>query len=307
MAFGNPKKIIYEALEGKYAVAAFNVNSLDSIIATIEGAEKENMPIFLQVHQMCEDYVEDVDTYVKALKVYIEASKIDIVLHHDHCNTYEEIELAVKRGFQSVMFDGSKLSFEENVKETKKVVDLCHANGVFVEAELGSIPGGEDVVFSGNNVFTEPNQVPEFIERTGCDMLAVSVGTAHGGVRWDGHLPFYFDKLEKIVASMDNYPFVLHGGASMPVRLIEDVNSQGGQVDEQMHICSEGDIAKSCAMGIAKVNMDVDNWLAFTAAVRKSLNDIPEVYETMTHLKAGRRAWEQEVRHKIVNLKKYAK
>lgn len=305
MSFGNPKEILRNASAGNYGVAAFNINSLDSVIATIRGAEKENMPVFLQVHKMCEEYVEDVETYLKVLNTYIESASVDIVLHHDHCNTYEEIKQAVDRGFASVMFDGSALSFEENVAQTVRAAVYAHKYGVVLEAELGSIPSMEATGFSEADRLTNPELVEQFICETGCDMLAISVGTAHGGVRCDTHLPLYFDRLMEIQRLVPDYPFVLHGGASMPKRLIEDVNAVGGNVDERMHICSEEDIAKACTMGICKINMDVDNWLAFTAGVRKSLLEHPEVYEPMTYLKAGRINWEKEVRHKIRNLKKY--
>ena len=304
--FGDVEKILKEARKGKYGVAAFNINSLDSVIATISGAEKEGMPIFLQVHKMCEDYVGDIDTYLKALRIYIEKSSTEIILHHDHCGSFEEIKEAVDRGFQSVMFDGSALPFEENVKKTKKAVEYAHKYGVLLEAELGSIPAMEAVSFDdSHDRFTEPDKVKEFIERTGCDLLAISVGTAHGGVHCETHLPFHFDKLEAIVQTVSDYPFVLHGGASIPKRLIDQVNRYGARVDEKMHICSEDDIAKACSRGIAKVNMDVDNWMAFTAGVRRALTENPEVYDPMTYLSAGRTEWEKEVRHKIKNLKKY--
>lgn len=306
MSYGNAKKILRDAVAGGYGVAAFNINSLDSVIATIGGAEKENMPIFLQVHGTCEAYVEDVEAYLKVLDIYIKKSSVDIVLHHDHCNTLEEINKAVDRGFSSVMFDGSALPFEDNVAQTARAAEYAHQHGVLLEAELGSIPSMEATGFSEGDRLTNPELVKQFIAETNCDMLAISVGTAHGGVRCDTHLPLYFERLKKIHDLAPDYPFVLHGGASMPKRLIDGINAYGGAVEEQMHICSEEDIARACTMGIGKVNMDVDNWLAFTTGVRKSLLERPEVYEPMSYLKAGRRNWEGEVRHKIRNLKKYA-
>lgn len=306
MSFGKAEKILKEAIAGKYGIAAFNVNSLDSVIATIKGAEKERTPIYLQVHKMCEDYVEDVDTYLKALRIYIENSSVDIVLHHDHCGSFEELKQAVDRGFESVMFDGSALPFEENIMETARAAEYAHSHGAMLEAELGSIPSMEAKSFTDGDRFTDPGLVRRFIDETKCDLLAVSVGTAHGGVRCETHLPFYFERLEEICSVAPGFPFVLHGGASIPRRLIEHVNGCGGNVDEKMHICSEDDIARACSLGICKVNMDVDNWMAFTAGVRQALKEKPEVYEPMTYLKAGRKNWEEEVRHKIRNLKKYS-
>lgn len=298
MSFANPKKVLEAATKGNYGIAAFNVNFLETIQATIWGAEKENSPIFLQVHGMCEAYVKDVDTYVEAIKLYIANSSAPIVLHHDHCGSLDEFKAAVDRGFQSAMFDGSALPFEKNIEMTRRAVEYAHEKGVMSEAELGFIPAMESLDFKGAH-FTDSDQVAEFIERTGCDCLAVAVGNAHGGVRYDGHIPFDFELMEKIHKLAPEYPFVLHGGASLPADMIAAVNREGGKVDEMMHICSEADIAKACKMGVRKVNMDVDNWLAYTVGIRKFLNENPNLFNPITYQEAGRQMWEDEVRHKI--------
>lgn len=230
MSFGNVKNILKKAMDGNYAIAAFNVNSLDSVLATIKGAEKENAPIFLQVHKMCEEYVGDVDAYLKVLRLYIEKSSASIILHHDHCGSFEELKQAVDRGFGSVMFDGSALPFEENIIQTAKAAEYAHMNGAVLEAELGSIPSMEAKSFTEGDRFTDPGLVRRFIDETRCDLLAISVGTAHGGVRCEGHLPFYFEKLKEIRNAAPDFPFVLHGGASIPERLIKEVNRYGGRL-----------------------------------------------------------------------------
>lgn len=301
MSFADPRKVLSAARRGNYGVAAFNISTLETVQATIWGAEKESSPVFLMVHRLTEEYTVDVDTYVEMLKLYIADSKAPIVLHHDHCGSFEEFKAAVDRGFQSAMFDGSALSFEENIEATRRAVDYAHEHGVLAEAELGFIPAMEAVDFGGAH-FTVPEQVPEYIERTGCDCLAIAVGNAHGGVHYNGHIPFDFERLQAIMDLCPDYPFVLHGGASLPAELIASCNSQGGAIDEMMHICSEPDIAKACAMCVSKVNMDVDNWLAYTAVLRKCLNEKPEIYNPLTYQGIARNGWEQEVRHKIRNV-----
>lgn len=299
MGFVDPRKVLKAANEGNYGVAAFNINNLESIQGTIWAAEKEEAPIFLMVHRMNEIYAKKVDAYIECLKILIADSSAPIVLHHDHCESFEELKAAVGRGFQSVMFDGSGLSFQENIEATKRAADYAHQHGVLLEAELGFIPSMEAVDFAGAH-FTDPEEVAEFIEKTNCDCLAVACGNAHGGVHYNGQIPFEFDRLSKIAAvAPDQYPFVLHGGASLPESMIRAVNSQGGKVDEMMHICSEDNIAKACENGVAKVNMDVDNWLAYTAELRRHLNETPQDYNPITYGAYARQGWEDACRHKI--------
>ena len=301
MPMYDPGKIMEDAVAHNYAVAAFNIGNLESLQAVLWAAEKENAPIFVQVLDITEKYVRDVDTYLKAVRAFLDKCAVPVVLHHDHCSCVEQAIEAVDRGYKSVMFDGSALEFEENLEKTARVVEYAHRNGVWVEAELGSIPSFGDTSFSNSAVKTDAELAAKFIKLSGCDSLAVAVGTAHGGVAGSGYLEFDFQRLEALRKKCPDYPFVLHGAASMPHAILEYVNLQGGRVEE-MHICSERDVALACKSGIHKANMDVDNWLVFTGAVRQYLRENPEVYYPLAFLEKGRDAWENEARHKIRNI-----
>lgn len=294
----NPKEIMNDAVACNYAVAAFNISTLDSLQAVLWAAEQERSPIFVQVLGMTEDYARRIDPFLKSVHAYLDDCTVPVVLQHDHCVTAEQARQAIDRGYQAVMFDGSALPYEENVRQTAQVVDYAHRHGVWVEAELGCIPSLEDREFTARTVRTDPVAADAFIQETGCDCLAVSIGTAHGGVAGKDYLPMDFDRLQALQQLRPTYPFVLHGAASLPHAMLAYVNLHGGQVEE-MHICSETDIAKACKMGIHKANMDVDNWLAFTGAIRQYLQDVPQTYYPVSYLAYGRDAWEQEARHKI--------
>ena len=289
------------AVARNYALAAFNISSLDSLQAVLWAAEAERSPVIVQVIGATERYVRDVETYLRAVRLFLEKSSIPVLLQHDHCSSVEEARTAVDRGFGAIMFDGSALPFEENLARTAEVVTYAHRKNVWVEAELGSIPGMEDTVFSEHVEYTSPALADAFIRESGCDSLAVSVGTAHGGVPGNAHLPFQFERLEQLHQMRPDYPFVLHGGASMPDSLLAYVNLYGGSIPPT-HICSEADIAAACRQGIRKVNMDVDNWLAYTGALRQYLEEKPERFFPTDYLEYARNAWENEVRHKLRNV-----
>lgn len=292
------KSLFALAQANNCALAAFNISSLDSLQAILWAAEAECSPVIVQVIGAAERYVRDVDTYLAAVRLYLENCRVPVLLQHDHCASVEEAKRAVDRGFGAVMFDGSALPWEENRRLTAEVVNYAHASGVWVEAELGSIPGMEDTVFSDHVEYTDPELADRFIAETGCDSLAVSVGTAHGGVAGDEHLPFQFDRLAQLCQRRPGYPFVLHGGASMPHSLLAYVNLYGGAVPSA-HICSEADIAEACRCGIRKVNMDVDSWLAYTGALRQFFAERADCFFPTEYLAFARNAWEQEVRHKL--------
>lgn len=298
MALIAPKILMEDAVKNNYALAAFNINNLESLQAVIWAAEKENSPAVLQLIGDTEDYVKDKAAFYETVRRYAERSTAPLMLHHDHCSSLNEFKAAVDAGFPSAMFDGSALPFEENIAQTKQAASYAHKHGVWVEAELGSIPSMAAVAFSDNMTLTDPEAAATFIRETGCDSLAVAIGTAHGGVRSDGHLPMYFDRLEAMNALCPGFPFVLHGGASLPAALIDGANRYGGQVDT-MHICSEEDVAKACRNGVRKVNMDVDNWMVFTTTIRKFFMEHPEVYNYRFYLDEARTAYMEEVRHKL--------
>lgn len=298
MALIAPKTLMEDAVKNNYALAAFNINNLESLQAVIWAAEKEDSPAIIQIIDDAEDYVKDKYAFFETVQLYAKKSTAPLMIHHDHCSSLDEFKAAVDMGFQSVMFDGSALPFESNIEKTKEAVEYAHKRGVWAEAELGSIPSMSAVAFSENMTLTDPNAAATFIKKTRCDSLAIAIGTAHGGVRNDGHLPMYFDRLKTMSELCPGFPFVLHGGASLPVAMIEEANRYGGKVD-YMHICSEEDVAKACKSGVHKVNMDVDNWLMFTIAIRKYFIERPEVYNYRFYLDEARTAYMEEVALKL--------
>ncbi len=264
----------------------------------MEAAQAEKSPAVLQVSMGARKYVGHFKDYVDTLHRLAGRYDVPFFIQHDHCNTIKACREAIEAGCQAVMFDGSHLPYEMNVKETTQVVEYAHEKGVWVEAELGCLPGFEDMVFSEKAVYTDPDLAAEFIDKTGCDALAVAVGTSHGGVRGEGYLPLDFGLLEKIVKRKPDYPFVLHGAASLPPELIDACNRQGGQL-EYLRNCSEESIAKAVAFGVRKVNMDVDNFLVFTTAVREFFNEKPDLYDPRKYLTPAREAFRMEVEHKM--------
>jgi len=298
MALVEPKELYQEARERRCALAAFNVYSLESLNAVLEAASKEKAAVIVQVSVGARKYVKNFPLFVKVMRMYGEAASARVFIQHDHCKTYEECESAVEAGVQAVMFDGSHLSFEENIAATRKVVEMAHAKDVWVEAELGRIPGFEDTVFSDHAEYTDPNKAMEFIERSGCDALAISIGTSHGGVLTDKNPPVRFDLLKEIISRRPDYPFVLHGAASLPEELIDACNETGMKVPA-WKMCYEEDIRKAVELGILKTNMDVDNFIVMTTAVRRAMEANPEVYDPRKYLGPGYEAFQKEVEHKL--------
>lgn len=287
-----------DAKKHQYIIGAFNVFNYDGLCAVLDAAEEEQSPVILQVSMGARRYVSDFKQFVRVVRMAAEDVSVPVGINHDHCPTVEAAMQAVDAGVNGVMFDGSHHSFEENVRCTARVVAYAHARGVFVEAELGRLPGFEDEIFANHVEFTDPKAAKRFVELSGCDSLAVSAGTSHGGVKAEVDLPLHLDVLEGIQRELPDFPLVLHGAASLPGHLIESVNRQGGNV-EVMKNCSEGAIRQSAAYGVCKANMDVDNFLAFTGEVRRMLNEQPEKYDPRVYLKQGKEAWKQEVRWKM--------
>jgi fructose-bisphosphate aldolase class II len=298
MALVKPGELFKKAYQEGYALGAFNVFNLESIQAVLRAAVLEKSPVIVQVSMGTRKYVGDIRTLVQLIKIMAEPLDVPVCLHHDHCTDLEVCKNSIDIGFASVMIDGSQLDFEANIKLVKRVADYAHAKGVWVEAELGSLPGFEDEIFSEHNHFTNPDDVAEFVGRSGCDSLAVAVGTSHGGVKGDCDLQIDRERLQKIAAYLPGYPLVLHGGASLPVELVDALNRYGGQV-EYMRNASEPSITKAVKAGVCKVNMDVDNFYAYTAAVRQFLVESPEIYDPRKYTAVGRETFMNEVRHKM--------
>ncbi len=298
MSIISPKTLFENAIKNNYAVGAFNVFDLETLQAVIGAAEKEHSAAVIQVSMGARKYAQNFEAFIKVIKIYAEASPMPFIIHHDHCTSVENCFEAVDAGMQSVMFDGSHHDFETNIALTKQVTEYAHAHGAWVEAELGCLPGFEDKVFGENAVFTNPKLVPEFIARSGCDSLAVAAGTSHGGVKAEGYLPLDSALIKKIAGAMPGYPFVLHGAASLPPELIGRCNEYGAQV-EFFRNCSEQSISEACKSGICKANMDVDNFLVFTTAIRRFFLEKPGIYDPRKYLAPARDAFESEVRHKM--------
>jgi fructose-bisphosphate aldolase class II len=301
MALVDMGRLMDDALKKKYTIGAYNVFNLDTISAVLEAAEEENSPVILQMSMGSRKYQYNVPRFVEVIKLYAQAAEVPVSINHDHCLKTEDAKSAVDLGFLSVMFDGSHLDYETNINRTREIADYAHSKGVWVEAELGSLPGMEDEVFSENAAFTDPDLVVDYIKRSKCDSLAVSIGTTHGGVKADNYLPLHFEILEKIHNALGDFPLVLHGAASLPEHLVKEVNQYGGKV-KQLRNCSEEDIAACREYGICKANMDVDNFLLCTARLRKVLLEIPEKYNPRGYLREAREAFKIEVKHKMRNV-----
>jgi len=301
MALQTPNALYAMADKGNFALGAFNVYSLESVQAVLGAAENQKAPAIIQVSMGARAYVKDLGLFVRMLKMYAEACKAPVFIQHDHCKTIENCKEAIAAGVQAVMFDGSALPYEENVEKTRSIVSFAHERGVWIEAELGRIPGFEDTVYAGHAEFTKPEAVRDFIDRTGCDALAVSVGTSHGGVISDTCPRIAFDLLQRIVAVAPGYPFVLHGGASLPAELIAACNEVGAQVPG-WKMCPEEDIAKAVSLGIRKVNMDVDNFIVTTTRIRSFLREKPDIYDPRKYLGPAYDAFRREVEHKFTSV-----
>lgn len=294
----NPKLLYKHALENKYIIPAFHVWGIESVKAVLAAAEEEDSPVIMQILTPTLDNVAPFPTFLETIRGYAKECPVPVIVNRDHSPSIEAALEAVDMGFPSVMFDGSALSFEENVRKTKQVTEYAHSHGVWVEAELGSIPGLEDEVFSTHTKYTDPDQAAEFLERTGCDSLAVAVGTAHGGVQAKEHLKIDFELLGRLKAVVKDVPLVLHGAAALPRELIYEVNRFGGEV-EYLMMCEEETIEKTRLYGVAKANMDVDNWLAVTAALRKQFVEMPGMFNPIIYMKETEKAMCTVVRHKM--------
>jgi fructose-bisphosphate aldolase class II len=298
MALVKPGELFQKAYREGYALGAFNVFNLESVQAVLKAAELEKSPVIVQVSMGARKYVGEVQTLVRLIKMMAESLAVPVCLHHDHCTSLEVCKESIDLGFASVMIDGSKLDFDANISLVKQVAAYAHARGAWVEAELGSLPGFEDEIFSESNQFTNPDHVAEFVARSGCDSLAVAVGTSHGGVKGDRDLQIDMERLQKISAALPGYPLVLHGGASLTKGYVDRMNQYGGKV-EYMRNAPEEAIVRAVKTGVCKVNMDVDNFYAYTAALREFLTDRPEIYDPRKYSAAGRAAFMAEVRHKM--------
>ena len=312
MALVTTKEMFKKAYEGGYAIGAFNINNMEIIQAITEAAGEVKSPVVLQVSAGARKYAKH--EYLVALaKAAIADSGIDLALHLDHGADFEICKSCIDGGFSSVMIDGSHHSYEDNVALTKKVVEYAHARGVVVEGELGVLAGVEDDVVAEHSSYTRPEEVEDFVNRTGVDSLAISIGTSHGAYKFtaaqctrneEGILlppPLRFDILEEIGRRLPGFPIVLHGASSVPQEFVAEINKYGGQMPDAVGIPEE-QLRRAASLAVCKINIDSDIRMAMTAAIRRTFCEKPGVFDPRDYLGAGRAAIKEMVKHKIVNV-----
>jgi len=294
-----------KAYEGNYAVGAFNVNNMEIIQGITEACRETRSPVILQVSKGARAYANH--TYlVKLVEAAVaENPDVPMALHLDHGPDFETCKACIDGGFTSVMIDGSSLSFEENIALSKKVVEYAHDHGVVVEAELGTLAGIEDDVnvSAEDSSYTRPEEVEEFVARTGCDSLAIAIGTSHGAFKFKpGTKPeLRFDVLAEIEKKLPGFPIVLHGSSSVPQEFVEMVNTYGGNMPGAIGIPEE-QLRRAAQMAVCKINIDSDIRLAMTGVIRKYLAENPAHFDPRQYLKPARQAVKDMVAHKIVNV-----
>lgn len=303
-----------KAYAGGYAIGAFNVNNMEIIQGITEAAKECNAPVILQVSKGARAYANR--TYLVKL---VEAAEIEtglpICLHLDHGDSFETCKSCIDDGFTSVMIDASSKPFEENIEITRKVVEYAHAHGVVVEAELGTLAGVEDevCVSAEDSSYTRPEDVQEFVEKTGCDSLAIAIGTSHGAYKFTpaqctrnekGILvppPLRFDILEEVSRRLPGFPIVLHGSSSVPQEFVKMINENGGKMPDAVGIPEE-QLRKAASMAVCKINIDSDLRLAMTGTIRKYMAEHPADFDPRQYLKPARANIKELVKHKIVDV-----
>jgi fructose-bisphosphate aldolase, class II len=291
-----------KAYEGQYAVGAFNVNNMEIIQGIVAAAQEEQAPLILQVSAGARKYANHI-YLTKLVEAAMEDTGLSIVLHLDHGGDFEICKSCIDGGFSSVMIDGSKHPFEENIALTKKVVEYAHAHGVVVEAELGKLAGVEDAVKVNTKdaTYTDPAQAQEFVERTGVDSLAVAIGTSHGAYKFKGEPSLDFDRLETISNLLPNFPLVLHGASTVLPEFVKKCNDFGGNIPGAQGV-PEDMLLRAGKLGVCKINIDTDLRLAMTASIREHFAKNPGDFDPRQYLKPARDAIKKMVQHKIKNV-----
>lgn len=315
MALVTTKEMFKKAYDGGYAVGAFNVNNMEIVQGITEAAGELKSPVILQVSKGARAYANH--TYLVKLveAAVIENPDIPIALHLDHGDSFEICKSCIDGGFTSVMIDASSKSFEDNIALTKQVVEYAHAHGVVVEAELGTLAGVEDdvAVEAGHESYTRPEEVEEFVDRTGCDSLAIAIGTSHGAYKFTADQctrnekgilvppPLRFDVLKGCIEKLPGFPIVLHGSSSVPQEFVKIINENGGQMPDAIGI-PEDQLREAAKLAVCKINIDSDIRLAMTAVIRQHFNEHPDHFDPRQYLKPARQAVKDMVAHKIVNV-----
>lgn len=300
MPLVDPRSMFERAYREGYAVGAFNVNNMEIIQGIMAAGEAERSPLILQVSAGARKYAGQ-NYIVKLVEAALLETDLPVVLHLDHGQDFKICKDCVDGGFTSVMVDGSHLPFEENIALTRQVVEYAHDKGVWVEAELGQLAGVEENVSAEKSIYTDPAQAQEFVARTGCDSLAIAIGTSHGAYKFKGEAKLDFNRLETISKLMPGYPLVLHGSSSVPQEFVTMANKFGGEIGSARGV-PEDLLRKAATMGICKINIDTDIRLAMTAVIRENLAENPQNFDPRGYLKPAREAVKLMVQHKIRNV-----
>jgi len=298
------KEMFAKAYAEGYAIGAFNVNNMEIIQGITEAAKEENAPLILQVSAGARKYASH--TYLmKLIEAAIIETNLPICVHLDHGADFDVCKSCVDGGFTSVMIDGSHFSYEENVALTRKVVEYAHDHGVVVEGELGRLEGVEDdvKVAEGAGSYTDPDQVYDFVTRTGVDSLAIAIGTSHGAYKFKpGTKPqLRFDILQEVSERLPNFPIVLHGASSVIPEFVKMINANGGNMPDAIGV-PEDMLRKAASMSVCKINIDSDLRLAMTGTIRQYFNDHPDHFDPRQYLKPAREAIKDMVKHKLVDV-----
>ena len=304
MALVTTTEMFRKAYNGGYAIGAFNVNNMEIVQGITEAAKEVNAPLLLQVSKGARAYANH--TYlIKLVEAAVIETGLPICLHLDHGDSFETCKSCIDGGFTSVMIDASSKPFQENIALTKQVVEYAHERGVVVEAELGTLAGIEDEVkvSAEDSSYTHPEEVEEFISATGCDSLAIAIGTSHGAYKFKpGTQPqLRFDVLEEVSRRLPGFPIVLHGSSSVPQDLVDKVNRYGGNMPGAVGV-PEDQLRKAASLSVCKINIDSDLRLAMTATIREYLAEHPADFDPRQYLKPARAAIKEMVKHKLVNV-----
>ena len=300
MALVTTKEMFEKSMKEGFAIGAFNINNMEIIQGIVDAAAETNSPVILQTSASAIKYAR-INYLMKMVQAAVEEHpNIPIVIHLDHGPDFETAKMCIDNGFTSVMIDGSKYAFEENVALTKKVVDYAHAHGVVVEAELGKLAGIEDDVNVNANdaMYTDPAQAEEFVRRTGCDSLAIAIGTSHGAYKFKGEAKLRFDILKERIP---NTPIVLHGASTVIPKLVEMCNEFGGNIPGAKGVPDEI-LHEASISGVSKINVDTDLRLAMTAGIRKEFAENPNVFDPRKYLGEARELIKETVKHKMVDV-----
>ena len=303
MALVTTKSMFEKAMKEGYAIGAFNVNNMEIIQGIVDAAAEANSPVILQVSSSAIKYAR-INYLMKMVQAAVEEHpNIPIAIHLDHGPDFETAKMCIDNGFTSVMIDGSKYDFEENVALTKKVVDYAHEHGVTVEAELGKLSGIEDDVnvAASDAMYTDPAQAEEFVKRTGCDSLAIAIGTSHGAYKFKGEAKLRFDILKEVKKRIPNTPIVLHGASTVIPELVNMCNEFGGDIPGAKGVPDEI-LHEASISGVSKINVDTDLRLAMTAGIRKTFVENPNVFDPRKYLGEARELIKETVNHQIVDV-----